>query len=62
VQDLWDTIKGPIIGIKEGEKVHAKSTESIFNKIITENFPNLEKREGHPGTRSEKKYPSTYYK
>jgi hypothetical protein len=30
------------MGIKEGE-VQAKGTQNIFNKIITENFPNLEK-------------------
>ena len=31
-----------IIGIEEGD-VQLKSTESIFNKIIRENFPNLKK-------------------
>jgi hypothetical protein len=29
--------------IEEGEEVQAKGTHKIFNKIITENFPNLEK-------------------
>jgi hypothetical protein len=29
--------------IKEGEEVQAKGLCKIFNKIITENFPNLEK-------------------
>ena len=40
------TLKRPnlrIIGIEEGEDTQVKSTESIFNKIIEENFPNLKK-------------------
>jgi hypothetical protein len=32
-----------IIGIEEGEEVQAKEMRNIFNKIVTENFPNLEK-------------------
>jgi hypothetical protein len=31
------------MGIVEGEEVQAKGICNIFNKIITENFPNLEK-------------------
>jgi hypothetical protein len=31
------------VGIEEGEKVQTKGICNIFNKIITENFPNLEK-------------------
>jgi hypothetical protein len=31
------------MGIEEGEEVQAKGMCSMFNKIITENFPNLEK-------------------
>jgi hypothetical protein len=31
------------MGIEEGEEVKAKGIHNIFNKIITENFPNLEK-------------------
>jgi hypothetical protein len=31
------------MGIEEGEEVLAKEIHNIFNKIITENFPNLEK-------------------
>jgi hypothetical protein len=31
------------MGIEEGEKVQVKGMHNIFNKIITENFPNLEK-------------------
>jgi hypothetical protein len=41
---LSNSIKRPnlrIIGIEEGEEVQAKGICNIFNKIITENFPNL---------------------
>jgi hypothetical protein len=31
------------MGIKEGEELQAKGLCNIFNKIITENFANLEK-------------------
>jgi hypothetical protein len=31
------------MGIEEEEEVHTKGIFNIFNKIITENFPNLEK-------------------
>jgi hypothetical protein len=31
------------MGIEEGEEVQTKGICNIFNKIITENFPNLEK-------------------
>jgi hypothetical protein len=31
------------MGIEKGEEVLAKGIFNIFNKIITENFPNLEK-------------------
>jgi hypothetical protein len=29
------------MGIEEGEKVQEKGINNIFNKIITDNFPNL---------------------
>jgi hypothetical protein len=29
--------------IEEGEEVQGNGTHNIFNKIITENFPNLKK-------------------
>jgi hypothetical protein len=32
-----------IMGIEEGEEVQARGIRNIFNKIITESFPNLEK-------------------
>jgi hypothetical protein len=31
------------MGLKEGEEVQIKGLHNIFNKIIAENFPNLEK-------------------
>jgi predicted nuclease with TOPRIM domain len=46
MQELTDSIKRPnlrIMGIEEGEEVQTKGMCNIFNKIITENFPNLEK-------------------
>jgi hypothetical protein len=46
MQERTDSIKRPnlrIMGIEEGEEVQAKGIHSIFNKIITENFTNLEK-------------------
>jgi hypothetical protein len=46
MQGLTDSIKRPnlrIMGIEEGEEVKAKRMRNIFNKIIKENFPNLEK-------------------
>jgi chromosome segregation ATPase len=45
MQELINSIKRPnlrIMGI-EGEEVQAKGMRNIFNKIITEIFPNLEK-------------------
>jgi hypothetical protein len=55
MQELTDSIKRPnlrIMGIEE-EEVQAKGMHNIFNKIITENFQNLQKtmpiqvQEGH---------------
>jgi hypothetical protein len=46
MQEFTDSIKRPNLrntGIEEGEEVQAKGMHNIFNKIITGNFPNLEK-------------------
>jgi polyribonucleotide nucleotidyltransferase len=46
MQELTDSNKRPnlkIMGIEEREKEQAKGMHNIFNKIITETFPNLEK-------------------
>jgi hypothetical protein len=46
MQELTDSIKRPnlrITGNEEGEEVQTKGTHNIFNKIITENLPKLEK-------------------
>jgi hypothetical protein len=46
MQELTDSIKRPnlrIMGIEEGEEVQAKGMCNIFNKTVTENFPNLQK-------------------
>jgi chromosome segregation ATPase len=52
MQELTDSIKRPnlkILDIKDGEEVHEKRMHNILNKIIIENFPNVEKT-AHPGT------------
>jgi predicted nuclease with TOPRIM domain len=46
MQELTDSIKRPnlrIMSTEEGEEMQAKGTHNILNKIIRENFPNLEK-------------------
>jgi hypothetical protein len=46
MEECTDSIKRPnlrIMDIEEGEEVQAKGMHNIFNKIITENFPNLKK-------------------
>jgi hypothetical protein len=46
MQELTNSIKRPNLrnmSIEEAEEVQVKGIHSIFNKIITENFPNLEK-------------------
>jgi hypothetical protein len=40
------------MGIEGGEEVQAKGIRNIFNKIMTENFPNLEKTYVLSGTGS----------
>jgi hypothetical protein len=45
MQELTDSTKRPnlrIMGIEDGKEVQEKGMHDIFNKIITENFPNLE--------------------
>jgi hypothetical protein len=46
MQELSDCIERPnlqIMATEEGEEVQAKGIHNIVNKIITENFPNIEK-------------------
>jgi hypothetical protein len=46
MQKLTNCIKRPnlrILGTEEGEEVQAKGIHNILNKIITKNFPKLEK-------------------
>jgi hypothetical protein len=46
MQEITDSIKRPnlrIMGIKEREEVQIKGIHNRFNKIIMDNFPNLEK-------------------
>jgi hypothetical protein len=39
------------MGVEEEEEIQTKGTDNLFNRIIAENFPNLEK-ESHPGVGS----------
>jgi Mg2+ and Co2+ transporter CorA len=46
MHELTESIKRPnlrIMGIEEGEEVQARRMCNILNKIIREDFPNLEK-------------------
>jgi hypothetical protein len=46
MQELTNTIKRPnmrIMSIEDGEELQAKGISNIFNKIIIEKFPNLQK-------------------
>jgi hypothetical protein len=46
IQDMWDTIKSTniwIMGIQKRKYVHTKDIDNLFNTIIAENFPSLEK-------------------
>ena len=46
LRDLWDNIKCTnirIIGVPEEEEEKKKEHEKIFEEIIVENFPNMEK-------------------
>jgi Mg2+ and Co2+ transporter CorA len=46
IQELRDSIKNSnlrVMGIVEREELQAKGVHNIFNKIVSENFPNLEK-------------------
>jgi hypothetical protein len=45
MQEIRDSIKRSnlrIMGIEEGEEVQAKGMRNIVNKIVIENFPNLQ--------------------
>ena len=46
LRDLWEHIKGTnvrIIGVPEEEEEKKKGQEKIFEEIIVENFPNMER-------------------
>jgi hypothetical protein len=72
MQDIWDTMKRPnlqIMGVEEREEIQTKGIDNLFNRIIAENFPNLEK-ENHQGagnlqntklSGSKKKHPQTHH-
>jgi hypothetical protein len=54
MQELSDSIKRPNLQIRDVEEgeVQAKVICNVFNKIIKENFSNLEKNDAHSGTGS----------
>jgi hypothetical protein len=63
MQNVWDVIRRPnlqIISI-EDEEIQMKATENIFNKIIAEIFPNIEK-ENHTGPEGFRKPNRQYQK
>ena len=44
IQETQDTMRKPnlrIIGIEESEDLQLKGPANVFNKIMEENFPNL---------------------
>jgi hypothetical protein len=46
MQAIWDTMKRPnlqIMGVEKGEEIQTKGNDNLFNRIIAENFPKLEK-------------------
>ena len=50
LRDIWDNIKHTniqIIGVPEEEEEKKKEHEKIFEEIIVENFPNMEKEIGN---------------
>jgi hypothetical protein len=56
-----------IMGIEEGEDIQSKDIENLFNRIIAENFPNLEKErviqelEAYRTPNQKKKHLQTYH-
>ena len=61
IQKLQDTTRRPnlrIIGIDKSKDFQLKGPVNIFNKIVEENFPNLEK-DAHEHTRSLQNYKQT---
>ena len=46
IQEIWDTMTRPnlrVTVIEEGEDSQFRGPESIFNKVVEENFPNPRK-------------------
>jgi hypothetical protein len=53
MQEFSNSFKRPsmrLMGIEDGEEVQAKGIRNIFNKIITEKFPNLENAHSATGS------------
>jgi hypothetical protein len=46
MEGIWDTMEWPIIwiiAVEEGEEIQTKGIDNLFNGLIAEKFPNLEK-------------------
>jgi hypothetical protein len=45
MQDIWDTMNRPNLQIKsiEGKEMENKGIDNLLDRIILENFPNLER-------------------
>jgi uncharacterized coiled-coil protein SlyX len=46
MKNIWDPMKRPniqIMGVEERKEIQTKGIDNLFNRIIAENFPNLEK-------------------
>jgi hypothetical protein len=41
------------MGVEEGEEIQTKGIDNLFNRIIAENFPNLEKESARCRKRTE---------
>jgi hypothetical protein len=73
MQAIWDTMKRPnlqIMGVEKGEEIQTKGNDNLFNRIIAENFPKLEKeriiqiQEAYRTSNHQdqkKKYPQTHH-
>jgi hypothetical protein len=67
MQDIWDTIKRPnlqIMGVEEGREIQTKGIDNLFNRIIAEKFPNLEKEkvtQVEEACRTKKETPQTHH-
>ena len=56
---MFDYIKNTntgIIGVSRKEMIKREGSQNVFDKLVAENFPNLNKK-ANSGTRSRKRFP-----